>query len=664
MIKKNPVLIFAAIFLLNFCIANNTFASQDLGTENVHPDYAYIFTGKDRFEKFNRRLFTFNLKLNKYVLRPVNIVWASVMPKYGMDRVQSAYNNMNYPIRLMGCICQKDFKASRQETARFFINTTIGFVGLYDPAKNKFKIEPHQEDMEQALAHTKIKPGPYLVLPVVQGNVRDLIGKLLNCPLRPTSYAGPFGAAANALFTINNTTYTQPMIKKVDETYADPYEIAKEVDGFSDYVKLLNLDRNEVYEEKVAAQNITEISHNNEDPTSKPAADIELSKFNPQGSLVDSMRTSMFDNQKIYNSAWSEMSVWNRNFGKKLNISSISLTPGRARYKYKYLLQKEKSSPLAVIYPSIGDGITSDKSVILGKILYDEGYSVIIQGSAFNWEFVKSMPESFIPGLPAQDSIYLKQTTAKIIDSLEKKKNYKFGTKILVGCSYGALTGIFVAAQDENDHNIGLSKCIAINPPVEMFYAMNKMDKYSVDWKKYAPQIKEKTALATEKIIRVSNSISKKEVKDMPENMPFTEDEAKLVIGFLMKIKMYDVVFAIDNCKRCKKSGLYDKVNKMKFSDYANEYLSINDNYDQLDYENSLYNLVGFLNNNKNYKIYHSVDDYFVNTEQLNWLKKQTNNQSVYFSNGSHLGEMYRKEFLDQFKKDIHFKATSVKPKL
>lgn len=664
MIKKNPILIFAAIFLLNFCIANNTFASQDLEAENVHPDYAYEFTGKDRFEKFNRKLFTFNLKLNKYILRPVNIVWASVMPKYGMDRVQNAYNNMNYPIRIVGCLCQKDFKASRQETARFFINTTIGFAGLYDPAKNKFKIEPHQEDMEQALAHTKIKAGPYLVLPVVQGNIRDLFGKLLNCPLRPTSYVGPFGAAANALFAINNTTYTQPMIKKVDETYADPYEIAKEVDGISDYVKLLNLDRSEVYDEKIAAQKITEISHDKEDSISKVDADIELNKFNPQGSLVDSMRTAMFDNQKIYNSIWSEMSVWNRNFNKKLKIASINLNPERANYKYRYLLQKDKKSPLAILYPSIGEGITSEKSTILGKILYDEGYSVIIQGSSFNWEFIKSMPKDFRPGLPVHDSVYLKQATEKIINDLEKKKNYKFGTKILVGTSYGALTGLFVAAQDENDNNIGLSKCISINPPVKMFYSMDKMDKYSQDWKKFAPQIKEKTALATEKIIHVSNSISKKEIKDMPESMPFTEDEAKLIIGFIMKLKMYDVIFSIENCKRCKKSGLYDKVNKMKFSDYANEYFAINNNYNQLDYENSLYSLVGFLNENKNYKIYHSVDDYFVNAEQLTWLKQQTKDQSVYFSNGSHLGELYRKEFLDQFKKDINFKATAVKPKL
>lgn len=674
MVKSRAFLIFIAALILNFCLNNMSFATEDIGIKNRYPDYSYEFTGKDKCETFNRKLFIFNLKLNKYLVRPINIVWASVMPKYAMDRVQSAHNNMNYPVRLMGCLLQKDFKSSRQETISFLTNTTLGLGGLYNPAQTRFKIEPRQEDIEQALAYHRVKRGPYLVLPVVQGNLRDLVGKLLDCPLRPTSYVGPFGAVATAVFTVNNTTYTQPMIKKVDESYADPYEVAKQVDGIAKYIKILNLDRSDVFKEKTASQNIIKISKLSESSSLQPEIkpDIELTNFNPQGSLVDSTRTALFDNQKLDSSIWSDMSVWNKNFNKKIKIASVNIAPKRQNYKYRYILQKNKTAPIAIIYPSIGEGIMADKSTVLAKILYDEGYSVMIQGSAFHWEFIKSMPKDYKPGLPSQDAQYLRLTTSKILDKLQQKRNgkegYNFNKKILVGCSFGAITGLFVANQEENgnilgEKTMGISNYIAINPPIEILFALKQLDKYSQDWENDPSDIKLRTAIAAEKIIHVSNTIYHKDIKDMPETMPFTDDEAKLIIGFIMKQKLYDVVFAIENYSRAKKTNLNETINKMSYYDYAQKYLFVNQDKtdEQINSETSLYSLTNFLQTSRKYKIYHAVDDYFVNQEQLSWLKKHTNNKSVFFGNGSHLGCLYRKEFMDQFKKDITLKATEPK---
>lgn len=653
MLKNKAFLVIVFTIIISLSSNNKSFAIEATKTENIYPDLARIFTGNDPCEKFNRKLFVFNLGLNNCLLRPANIIWASIVPKYGMDRFKNAYINMNYPIRLMGCLLQKDFKASRQETARFLINTTIGVGGLYNPATTKFKIEPRDEDLEQALAYWKIKQGPYLVLPVVQGNLRDLLGKLLDCPLRPTAYVGPFGAVATALFAVNNTTYMQPMIKKADESYADPYEVAKQVDGIAKYIKIANLDRKEVFLEKSKTLNLINVNQVLEKP--KTSADIELAGFNPQGPLIDSTRTALFDNQKLNDSIWSEMSVWNRNFSKKINISSVKIYPDKEKYRYRYILQKNKKSPLAIIYPSIGEGIMSDKSVALAKILFDEGYSVLIQGSAFHWEFIKSMPEGYNPGFPDRDASYLRLTTAKIIENIENKRGYTFDKKILVGCSFGALTGVFAAAQEETENTINISKFICINPPIELLYSIKQLDKYCKEWKEDPSDIKLKTAVTAEKIMLISDKIYCKEIKDMPEEMPFTEDEAKLIIGFIMKQKLYDVVFAIENGSRSKKNNLNETINKMSFNDYADKYLFINQNKntEMRTYETGLFSLENFLKTSDKYKIYAALDDYFVNQEQLIKLKEYTQNKSVFFSNGSHLGEMYRKEFLEQFKKDI-----------
>lgn len=655
MVKNRTPLIFAAVFFILFYSNNLAYAIEEIAQNNVYPDLAYEFTGKDKCEGFNRKLFVFNLKLNKLILRPVNILWASVMPKYGMERFKNMYNNINFPVRVVSCVLQKDFKSSKQETLRFLINTTIGVGGLYDPAKNKFKITPVQEDMSQVLAHCNCKQGPYLVLPVVRGNIRDLVGKLLNCPLRPLSYVPIAGSIANAVFAINNSTYVQPVIKMVDETYADPYEIAREYDGVSQYIKNENLDREDVFNNKTAAQNIIKIRNDSLATNLGLNPEIKLNGYNPQSPYIDSLRTALFKDSSLDNSKWSKLSVWNRNFEKELKLASVNVFAKRPNYKYKYILQNKKVSPIAILYPSFGEGINSEHSVILAKMLYERGYSVVIQGCAFQWEFVKSMPNAYCPGFPEQDAKYLRLVTSKIINGLQDKKKCQFDKRIVIGTSYGALTALFAAAQEENDNTLNISKYITLSPPIELFYAMKQMDKSTQEWKNDTSDLKMRLALTTEKTSNIYQKVSESKNIKEAEYLPFTEEEAKLIVGFIMRQKLSDVMFTAENNSRSKKSDFYKKVNNISFYQYGENYVftRLNKAPEQIDYESSLHSISKFLNTNNNYKIYHSLDDYFINTEQLAWLKNQTDNRTCLISNGSHLGYLYRQEFLDEFKKDI-----------
>ncbi len=191
--------------------------------ETKYPDYSYEFIGEDKLENYNRKMFNFNLGLNKYLVRPVHILWSSIMPEYGMDRIQGITNNIEYPIRLVSSLIQRDFKTSKNETIRFFTNTILGLGGMYNPAKHLFKLEQSHENMEQAFAKCKIKSGPYFVLPVLSFvNTRGLLGKAFDVALNPGSYiATPLLAIIKDCLTVNKTYYLQPDIKMVESTYAD-----------------------------------------------------------------------------------------------------------------------------------------------------------------------------------------------------------------------------------------------------------------------------------------------------------------------------------------------------------------------------------------------------------------------------------------------------------
>ena len=672
MFKKR---VFCILLLICFCW-NNVFV---FAVDTKYPDYAYEFLGEDKYENFNRKMFRFNQKLNKYAIRPIHTIWSSIMPVYGMDRINGITNNIEYPIRLMSSLIQGDFQNCKNESIRFFTNTILGVGGMFDPAKRFLNIEQSKENMEQALAKCHVKSGAYFVAPIISfTDIRGLVGKLLDTALNPSSYIGsPIIAAVKAVMTINRTSYIQPLLKMVESNYADPYEITKKAYGIDSYIKQSNLDRVDVMSNlKVIPKEIEEDKIKNEtnfnmevsSEVIKPntyyvdtneeilaelelAADMKLAGYNPQCPVVDSMRTALFS-QCNNNSIWNELSIWNRSFGKKIKSSYINIADGKEDYKFKYIMQKEKTtSPLVIIYPSIGEGVEAEHSVSLAKLFYDAGYSVIIQGSHFQWEFVKSMPSDYHPGLPKEDAKVLKSITAKIIAQIEDKYNCKFEEKVFIGTSFGAMTSLFIAASEAENNTLGNTKFISICPPINLIYAMEQVDKASEDWINANDDLKQKVASAAAKVVKLYQS--KKELDDEINNLPFSEEEGKLITGFVMHQKLSDLIYTLESNQKNPNSEIYNKINNMGYKDYASQYLIKDKELDEIAYNSSLDSISKYLKNGENYKIYHSTNDYLTNKEQLKNLKNICKNHIVLLDNGSHLGFLYRKEFINDLKNTI-----------
>lgn len=659
MIKGKLQALLFAIVLGMFCINNLGFAI-DATKSNKCPDYACEFNGEDKYENFNRKMFNFNTKINKYVLKPANIAWASIMPKFAMERIKNCYTNIEYPKRMMSCLLQKDFKSTGKETARFLINSTIGLGGMFDPAKSKFKIEPTQEDMEQVLSKYSKKKGSYLVLPFAPpGNVRAYVGKVLDCGLNPSTYlmgAGPIIAKAGCL--ANKTTYAQALIKNL-ESFVDPYDIAKKLYGIDNYIKNSNLDRKDVIAKILDTQkNETE---DNVEPETPLKSDIVLEDYDPQSPVVDSLRTSFFEITDAKKSMWNELSIWNRSFNKKIKNSEINIDSEKENYKFRYILQKDKKAPIAIVYPSIGEGSFSHHPVVFAKMFYDAGYSVVIQGSPFHWQFIKSAPKDYKPGLPYRDAQYTRIATAKILKELEDKQKINPCGKIVVGTSYGGLTALFVAAQEEQENTLNVSRYISISPPIDLFYALRKLDLYSAECNQCGTELQERTAIAASKLMQVYQEMNCNTSENTLPTLTLTEEEGVIATNFIMRQKLSDVIFTLEDVSKTKKTNIYNQINNLSFSDYFQKYL--NKPVNELNYEMSMYSIEKFLANSDKYKIYEARDDYFVNNKQLSWIKATCSNKVVLLQNGSHLGFLYRKEFQDSFKKDIlNFASNVINP--
>lgn len=143
----------------------------------------------DPFEGFNRKIFWFNDKADRYVLEPVAKGYEWLLPEFMRDGVRNFFSNLGTPVYLVSDVVQFKFSQAADHSGRFLVNSTIGLVGLMDVAKH-MGLEHHDEDFGTALAYRDVPAGPYLVLPFLgPSNLRDGAGRIVDSFLNPLDYS-------------------------------------------------------------------------------------------------------------------------------------------------------------------------------------------------------------------------------------------------------------------------------------------------------------------------------------------------------------------------------------------------------------------------------------------------------------------------------------------
>ena len=140
----------------------------------------------DPLSGYNRSMTSFNDKVIIYALNPVSKAYATVVPQPLRLGVSNFVHNIEFPIRLANNLLQLKFQNSYDETERFLVNSTVGLVGVMDPATKYLKIPKHDEDFGQTLGYYGIGPGVHVVLPFLgPSNARDIVGIVLDAYLSP-----------------------------------------------------------------------------------------------------------------------------------------------------------------------------------------------------------------------------------------------------------------------------------------------------------------------------------------------------------------------------------------------------------------------------------------------------------------------------------------------
>jgi phospholipid-binding lipoprotein MlaA len=153
----------------------------------------------DPWESFNRKVFAANQKVDPWVVKPIVHSYDAIAPEAVQRAVVRVLTNLDSPSVFVNDLLQLDPVGGTITATRFVLNTTIGLLGIFDPA-TAMGIEGHDTDFGQTMAFVGIPSGPYVVLFLIgPTNTRDGIGYIVDFFFRPTTYI--LTPAAQVLFT-------------------------------------------------------------------------------------------------------------------------------------------------------------------------------------------------------------------------------------------------------------------------------------------------------------------------------------------------------------------------------------------------------------------------------------------------------------------------------
>lgn len=142
----------------------------------------------DPFEPMNRAVFQFDVKLDRWVLKPAAKGYRTALPKPVRNSVRNFLDNLASPITLANSLLQANWPRAGETVKRFAVNTTLGVGGLFDPA-TKRGLPRYDEDLGQTFAVWGVSEGPYLVWPVLGPRPpRDALGWVGDHAFDPLTY--------------------------------------------------------------------------------------------------------------------------------------------------------------------------------------------------------------------------------------------------------------------------------------------------------------------------------------------------------------------------------------------------------------------------------------------------------------------------------------------
>jgi ABC-type transporter lipoprotein component MlaA len=566
----------------------------------------------DPLEGMNRSVGVFNHGVILGVVDPLAKGYRFLLPKPVRDSVTRFGTNILYPRHLAANLLQGKFSGAGDETLRFVVNTTAGFLGFFDPA-TKWGINPSREDFGQVFATWGWNRSAYLMLPLLgPSTLRDALGLVPDSYTDPASYFFP----ARPAFTFNELTDSVESYKQFTRSSYDPYAIGRILWLYN---RSVNLEDFEFVQERAAA-----------------AESLE----------------AMFLNVK------------DPNFRSTLHTREVLVSSTGRYLPYNFKLH-DKPAPLVFILPGLGGHRYTGSALALAEMAYRRGFSVAIISSAYNWEFMERASTAAMPGHTPVDAQDVHVALDAVYRDLAAQFSGRISKRALLGYSMGAFHAFFIAAAEQSGGNklVSFDRYITLDAPVQLKLGMEKLDAFYNAPLTFPP---DERAARIKNIIQKTLSLAKGQLESDVE-LPLTEIEAQFIIGLVYRLTLTTMIynsqarrdFGILQTERSwlRRSPAYEEIVDYSWLEYVYGFVLpyyINrdtkiQNADQMFKLNDLRSIDNALKASQKIRHFANRNDFLVAKEDIVWLTNTLGEKNVqFFPSGGHLGGLHKPQVQDE----------------
>ena len=207
--------------------APQSYAQQAYPDDPVEASATYEDVhAEDSLESFNRPVFSFNLGVDDYVVKPVSQAYHWIAPEPVRNGVSHVFENLSEPVNFINGVLQLSPTKAFSSFWRFALNSTFGLAGTFDFAGQYGNLPYQQNGFSQTLDHYGMPTGAYLVVPLLgPSTIRDTTGDVVDFVTDPFNYIIPTnpGYALDITQAIDTRDQNAVLVDELYYNALEPY---------------------------------------------------------------------------------------------------------------------------------------------------------------------------------------------------------------------------------------------------------------------------------------------------------------------------------------------------------------------------------------------------------------------------------------------------------
>jgi pimeloyl-ACP methyl ester carboxylesterase len=298
----------------------------------------------------------------------------------------------------------------------------------------------------------------------------------------------------------------------------------------------------------------------------------------------------------------------------------------------------------------------------MAEVLNRKGFSVVVTSSSMNRSFSEGAGLK-IPGYVPDDAAAVRKTIRLILDDLRANTELKPERIAIGGYSLGGLHTLHIAAMEAKENTLGADRFVAINPPVDLMYAMKRFDAFtdvSKQWTK--KEFFEYAGDGLSKYFQLLNRSFAPMPADAEQasryQLSLSPEQAAVMAGLSFRMTLRELLisahrmYGLEQIKTpyswWNRGELYRELDQYDGMGYVEKFLlpehrkkEPGATAEALNSRSGLRCLETFLKESPQIRVIHNLDDPILAPEDRTFLDDALGEKLTWFDCGGHMGNLF-----------------------